>query len=289
MLDIFPNTIPEEIWYPLDNIIPGIRRGYWISTYGRLYYEFTTKYYPNESYNDEGNRYISVYLHMQDGSTVEYYLHRLVMYVFCYTPYHMNLIVNHKDDVKYHNWVWNLEWTTSSGNTEHALENGLAKRGEDVSYATITNEQANIIANLLSQGFYPMEIQRRLESSFPPGVRIKQIAIDMANGQSWKHITRNYDMSKSYKFKTKESKCPFTDEQIHEICQLFEKYGSDMPYKALLNYIGYNYDGLGKSELGKISAFVSLLRKKQYKKEICDLYNYQYKSNDYRKLDSHKQ
>ena len=62
-----------------------------------------------------------------------------------------------------------------------------------------------------------------------------------------------------------------------------------MPYKALLNYIGYNYDGLGKSELGKISAFVSLLRKKQYKKEICDLYNYQYKSNDYRKLDSHKQ
>ena len=281
ILDIFPNTIPEELWVSLDDKIILIRSGYWISTYGRLYSSITNKFYPNETYSDK-NKYITVYLRLLDGTICEWYLHRLMMVIFCYRPDYEYLVVNHKDGIKYHNWYWNLEWATHKENTEHAFETGLAKRGEEVSYATITDEQAEIIASLLSQGYYPMDIQRMLHDQIP-NARIKQIAIDMANNQSWKHITRKYDMSNSYKFKKKQSKYPFNNEQTHQICGYFERFGSDIPYKALLDYIGYDYSGLDKKELGKISAFISLLRKKEFKQDICNQYNYQYKFNDYQK------
>lgn len=287
ILDIFPNTIPEEIWVPLDNYVYNIRHGYFISSYGRLYCAMTNKYYPNEN-NLREDGYISVYLRLVTGELLDVYLHRLVLFVFAYRPDCQYLFVNHKDGIKYHNWVWNLEWVTAQQNTEHALETGLIKRGEDVSYSTITNEQAYMIAQKLSEGYYPIEIQNMLRDIIP-NARIKQIAIDMANNQSWKHITRNFDMSNCYKFKQKKSKYPFTDEETHHICKLFETYGSDMQYKAILDNLGFDYSGLDKKELGKISAFISLLRKKEFKQEICNQYNYQYKFNDYRKLNSHKQ
>ena len=215
---------------------------------------------------------------MDNGTLFEWYLHRLIMFIFCPVLGWENLVVNHLDGIRYHNWLWNLEWTNNAGNTEHALRTGLSKVGQDVSYATITNEQAEKIASLLSQGYYPIDIQNILRNEIP-NARIKQIAIDIANGQSWKQITIKYDMSNCYKFK-KPHKYPFTDLQTHQICQLFDKFGADMPYRGLLDYIGYDYSNKSRTEMQKISAFISLLRKKEYKKEICNQYNYQYKFND---------
>ena len=175
MMDIFPNTIPPEEWRDIDQYLyNGICPGYWISTYGRLYYEQTTEMFPNEDNNKNlENKYLTVYLHMMDKSVHQWYIHRLMMYMFKFRSDWEELEVNHKDGIKYHNWLWNLEWATSSQNKIHAFKNNLMHSGEDVSYSTINNKQADIIANLLSQGFLPSQIQKQLEGVFPPGVHIK--------------------------------------------------------------------------------------------------------------------
>lgn len=53
------------------------------------------------------------------------HVHRLVAETFLDSSGFINPIVNHKDAVKYHNQVTNLEWTDHSGNITHAYQNGL--------------------------------------------------------------------------------------------------------------------------------------------------------------------
>lgn len=209
---------------------------------------------------------------MRDGTYKNIALHRLMLIIYNKVPGYENLIVNHKDGIKYHNWLWNLEWTDYVGNTKHALENGLFKKGEEVSYATINNKQADVIAKLLSEGFRPTEIARQLEGVFPNGAHVKQIAIDIANGQSWKHITEKYDMRNCYKFHPNER--IFNDEQVSQICAIFQKYGNKVPYNVILDYIGYDYSDLDKHNKDKLSAIISQIRKKKYRAEICNKYNY---------------
>lgn len=272
--ELIPNTIPPENWKPITNDqIHNICPGYWISTYGRLYSELTCKFYPNENFTFDKNKYVNVYLQTIDNNLETWHLHRLMLYIFDYKNDWESLVVNHIDGIKYHNWLWNLEWTTYSGNINHALENGLSKRGEDVSYSTINNKQAEMIANLLSQGFRPSQIQNQLKDIFPEGVRIKQIAIDMANGQSWKHIVSKYNMDNCYK-NNEENKYIFSDEQVHEICKIFAKYGRKVTYDAILNYIGYNISNINEKEMKTIIALISQIRNKKTRKYICDLYDY---------------
>ena len=273
ILDFMPKSAPFcEFYEPLVWHIPNIGTGYYLSPYGRLYYTLTNKYYPNETYSDK-NKYITVYLRMTDCSLKEMYLHRLMMEVFCPIENSEKFEVNHKDGIRYHNYLWNLEWVTHEGNMKHAFETGLAKIGEDVPYSTITNEQAHLIAQKLSEGFGPTAIRNMLKDEIP-NARIKQIAIDMANNQSWKAITSQYDMSNCYKNKPKESKFPFTDEQTHTICKLFEQYGIHVELNFILDSVGIDYKVMNRTEKGRLGAHISLLRYKKAKLEICSLYNY---------------
>lgn len=60
-------------------------------------------------------------------------VHSIVAQAFLTKPESVKrLCVNHKDGVKHHNWVDNLEWTTYSNNVKHAYRLGLAAppRGE---------------------------------------------------------------------------------------------------------------------------------------------------------------
>lgn len=60
--------------------------------------------------------------------------------------------VNHKDGIKTHNNLENLEWCTHSENMKHAYRTGLAdaRHGESAANSKFTNEQANLIREICS-------------------------------------------------------------------------------------------------------------------------------------------
>lgn len=60
-----------------------------------------------------------------------YYVHRLLALTYLENPENKK-IVNHKDGNKLNNTLENLEWTTSSENNTHAIQNGLSKRNKKV-------------------------------------------------------------------------------------------------------------------------------------------------------------
>jgi hypothetical protein len=67
-------------------------------------------------------------------------VHRLVAEAFLPNPQGLPE-VNHIDGNKRHNNVRNLEWISRSGNIQHALRTGLAKKGLDHAAAKLTMEQ----------------------------------------------------------------------------------------------------------------------------------------------------
>lgn len=74
--------------------------------------------------NDSGYRRIGI-------NNKKYFIHDLVGILFIENP-NKYPKVNHKDGNKSNNIVNNLEWTTSSGNTIHAINNGLQKNVKKV-------------------------------------------------------------------------------------------------------------------------------------------------------------
>lgn len=79
------------------------------------------------------NGYLHIQLHMEDGRTKQFGIHRLVAEHFLPNPYHYTQ-VNHKDGNKENNNVSNLEWCTASYNIQHALKNNLCKGRSYTSY-----------------------------------------------------------------------------------------------------------------------------------------------------------
>jgi hypothetical protein len=73
------------------------------------------------------------------GKVTHHRVHRLVATHFCKRQYG-NDIVNHIDGDKLNNYYSNLEWTTSSKNSIHALNTGLRKKGGDLSFSKSVNQ-----------------------------------------------------------------------------------------------------------------------------------------------------
>ena len=194
---IYPtNPIFPEIWLPLNTdcylFKDIIKNRYFISSYGRLYNNYTDNYLP-KNINYSKDKYINVTMTTINGTDYNIMLHRLVMYTFNYTPGCENLEVNHKDGVKYHNWLWNLEWSTHKENIQHAWDNNLFKFGEVRKNTKLTENIVREICTVIDSGMPLKEIAKIYSNC---GVNMKKTIYNIANGHCWSHISKDYNFYK---------------------------------------------------------------------------------------------
>lgn len=93
--------------------IKGFEGLYAITEDGRVYNYKTKKFLTGT----KGDGYVTVELR-KDGKSKWLLVHRLVAEAYLENPNNYP-VVNHKDEVKNHNWVDNLEWCTQKDNVNH--------------------------------------------------------------------------------------------------------------------------------------------------------------------------
>lgn len=178
---------PDEIFLPIENnVIENIAPYYIVSNYGRVYNYYNNKFI-HISYKKSG--YMSVSLQTLDPNIrKEILLHRLVLLVFNYIKDSDKLDVNHKDGLKYINFLSNLEWCTTRENNLHALQNKLRipVSGENHYKSKITVDDANYICQLLSSKYSIKEIVDITGIS-------RDIITDIKRRRTWKYISNNYN------------------------------------------------------------------------------------------------
>lgn len=93
--------------------------------------------------------------------------------------------VNHKDGVKAHNVLTNLEWSTSAENCQHAVDTGLrtAAKGEMNGRAKLSLEKAKAIRGLYASGESCVQIARKF------GVT-RQTIWHVCHRRSWNSVER---------------------------------------------------------------------------------------------------
>ena len=213
----------EERWMPItEKSVPLVRPGaYLISDQGRVYSYLRNKYL---DLVPTWNGYYRVPLRRIDNKCRYYLVHRIIMIEFNCIPEYQTMQVNHFDGDKSNNNIWNLSWYTASENILHAFRTGLKTKakGEDCSYATITNEQADQIGAMLAEG----------------SLNHKQIADiigcnacvvkGIASCNNWKWVGEKYNL-KSSKISnyndpriSKEEKLLFSDDELHALCKYWE-------------------------------------------------------------------
>ena len=103
--------------------------------------------------------------HLLVDNGEKYYVraHRIIAELFIDNPDNLP-VVNHLNGIKDDNRVENLEWTTVSGNTQHAFDNGLAT-------PNITTAKHTIVLNSETGEKYEFESRKEAEQYFKTELR----------------------------------------------------------------------------------------------------------------------
>ena len=253
-----------EIWRPITNkSVYNIKEDcYYISSFGRIYSKISNRLLSSiETYNG----YFRVYLYDNLGKGLYHLIHRILMIEFCYIPGFEEFQVNHLNGNKSQNYIWNLAWCTPSENIIHTYKTGLktCKHGEDCSFSVITNEQARMVAQLITENKYSQK-----EIASVTNVPI-YIVSNIATGSTWKWLYEEYNLGQ-YK---REKRDGFSDEELHMLCQYFQNNSHLYPiktdlYRAALKElfnIDYNVS---------MSASMSRIYNHKTRKDITDKYNF---------------
>ena len=126
---------PNEVFVPLTPYYTNELQGrYIISNCGRIYDlafqkflvgRYNQKYDINKPNNGYLVCHISRYKDPYTTESIDIYVHRAVMFSFCYFPGCETLEVNHRNGIHSDNNLSNLEWVTRKENIKHSLENHL--------------------------------------------------------------------------------------------------------------------------------------------------------------------
>lgn len=137
---------------------------------------------------DKDNPYYAVHLSVNNISYT-ILIHRLVALAFIPNPYNKPE-VNHIDGIKSHNYISNLEWTTSKENMDHSYKTGLHKilYGDDKANSKITKKQAKEICRLLEENQLTIkEISQKINCS-------KSIIMNIRQRKSWIEVSEKYSI-----------------------------------------------------------------------------------------------
>lgn len=263
--NIQPVSFYYEIWKPItQKSVPNVCEGiYYISNFGRVIsYARRNPVYMTPTMTNNG--YFRVCLKLTNNTNRYQLIHRILMVEFYPTYGYEELQVNHKDGDKSANYFANLEWMTCSENIQHAFDNGLktAKKGEDCSHSTITNEQADQIAKLISEGKSRREIAEQIGCDVSVVWRI-------STGCAWKEVHDKYNLD-LYK---RDLKLYLSDEDLHKLCKYFEIHSKEYEIKndlyrhALKDLFGIEYQN-------SFSGTLSRIYNKQTRIDITGQYNY---------------
>lgn len=211
----------EELWRPItEKSVPDvIENAYLISNRGRVWSNLRNRYL---ELVETSCGYYRVALRYKCGASRYHSIHRIVLIEFSYTDDYEGLQVNHFDGNKANNNVWNLEWTTGSANIIHAYRTNLKRQyhGQDCTWATINNQQAEKIAQLIaSQKYSQQEIADIIGCT-------KSVVADIATGQNWKEICSKYNLDQ-YK---RGFNLNLSDNDLHKLCKYWEDH-KDVPYR----------------------------------------------------------
>ena len=201
--DITIQTMPGQADEEFKQIfVDGRILPYLVSTYGRIVavnyrgIEFN----PREMILRVDNRgYWRTCLSYR-GEYKTFDVHRLLAQTFIPNPENKPF-VNHIDADKTHCFIWNLEWVTESENTRHAYSIGRMKvrRGEEIGDNKFTTPMVRRVCELLVEDKLSLK-----EIAVETGVSYDMVR-NILNGNSWKHISCEYDFSQYGTFEQSKS------------------------------------------------------------------------------------
>lgn len=226
----------------------GIYLPYLISSFGRVF-SIKSDYilYERKVPTDKHGYKLVVMNHHKKVFGVR--VHRLVANAFIKKKSKKQIEVNHIDGIKTHNYVWNLEWATSSENKQHAIKHNLSNfaRGEKSGRNIYKEYQIEEVCRLLEEG----DLTNR-EISDRTCVNV-HIVNDVYKRRIWLHVSRKYDFAKRI------NKDIEYRNKINLICRLLE---SNISYKRIENIAHVNFKTIS-----------AILNKKLYR-SISDNYDF---------------
>ena len=273
--NVLPNlneALYPEQWIKIKDVnYPQLLDYYYISSYGRVYNEFDDKIIAPRKLQSE-NKYINASFRLRAGGMRTFDVHRMMLITFMPVPNNLlnKLVCNHKDGVKCHNWLWNLEWVTVRGNSIHAINNGLIKFGTDRANGIVPEYFIRDICKMIEDGYSTAEIIQILNP--PVKCNMSNLVNNIKSGHAHSNISKEYDFSNAWDVSVMNRK--FTNDQIHIICESFQKFGRDLSTSGVCSIIGIDFKNATYKEKRRLTAAVGGIRNKRNFKEICNMYDY---------------
>lgn len=275
MFDCIPHEFPEErykteIWSSItDSDVSGvIPNRYQISTYGRLLDNATGNIYPTGMANED--KYPNHVFKLSDGKSITVNLHYLVAHKFKPLRPVESDAIDHKDTIKYHNWVWNLDYVTRTENLNRAAEKNLFPTGENHHSTKLTESEVRRICELIAQDVKSARIREEIGED-----RLtRQTLADIKSKRSWKRVSDEYFENSGPIKHTYKSLSKDQEQLIRTVCSNIEKLGYSATGREIAIASGIPMDDMLKEEQNGYRNFVNRIRYKQNYTNISKDYNF---------------